>query len=390
MYIYYYAHAVEHGIKIGTTINYKDTISKYSRHGDKINEIIVVKCNNKSLDEILKKSFKLLNICVKIPNQATTEVYSMTHDQAIEILKYIEINNNISHEVIQNIISPISIWETKTVPLLFIKQRYGSSIIPYKYQRDPDIIHSDEIGIYIKSKYMERYFNLSNIVLCKSDIDDQYEIIDGNHRCLAISRINTTHPCLLRTIQITIYNIQLTPVELMDIFRDLNQAKPMSEIYIRDNYIESYRAKIIHRLLERYPECISNISFISYSTQISIEKINSFITSNVIVSLVKSRKIEGRGYEELLQIIINTNNILCSILDIEESIEEKYTTIQLINGNKKLTLQSFTKVYESICKMQVTHNKTRKKIDYRFMIGLVPQLDIIDIIDNIRIHYDNV
>jgi hypothetical protein len=237
---------------------------------------------------------------------------------------------------------------------------------------------------------MERHFNLSMIVLCKSTVDDQYEIIDGNHRCLAISQIPAGHPCLARDIQLTIYNETLTPLELMDIFRDLNQAKPMSDIYIKDNYIESYRAKITQQLLEIYPNCISHVQYITYSHQISIEKIKSFVTSNVIVSLIKSRIIEGRGYEELLQYIININNTLNLIIDTEESIEEKHTSIQLINGNKKLTIQSFSKAYEVISKSKQLQIKTRKKIERRFVLGLLPQLEIADMLDNIRLHYDNV
>ena len=390
MSIYYYAHAVEHGVKIGTTINYKVTLSTYSRHGDKINELAVCKCTNKSIDAHLKDYLKRLNTNVKIEGQSSTEVYAITHEQACEIIKYIQINNNISFEVVQNIIAPVAIYEVKTVPMLYIKQKYGSQIIPYKYQRDPDIVHSEEINTYIKLKYMERHFNLSMIVLCKSTIADQYEIIDGNHRCLAISQIPLGHPCLARGIQLTIYNETLTPLELMDIFRDLNQAKPMSDIYIKDNYIESYRVKIIQQLLEIYPNCISNISYITYSNQIPVEKVKSFVTSDIIVSLIKSRVIEGRGYEELLQYIININNVLNLIIDTEESIEEKHIAIQLINNNKKLTLQSFSKAYELISKAKQAQIKARKKIEHRFVLGLLPQLELIDMLDNIRMHYDNV
>lgn len=387
--IYYYAHAVEHGVKIGTTINYKATLSTYSRHGDKITEIAVGKCTNKSIDSHLKEYLKRLNTNVKIDMQSSTEVYAITHEQASEIISYIQRNNSIKFEVVQNIISPVSMYEVKTVPMLYIKQRYGSQIIPYKYQRDPDIVHSEEINIYIKLKYMERHFNLSMIVLCKSVVDDQYEIIDGNHRCLAISQIPAGHPCLARGIQLTIYNEQLTPLELMDIFRDLNQAKPMSDIYIKDNYIESYRTKIIERLNMSFPNCLSYMQLITYSHQMSIEKIKSFVTSDVIVSLVKSRIIEGRGYEELLQYIININNILCAILESDGSIEEKHTSMQLINGNKKLTLQSFTKAYELIAK-RIVSVCARRKTNSMFVLGLLPQLELIDMLDNIRLHYDNV
>ena len=118
-----YAHAVESGVKIGWSTNYKNRMRSYTSHGDNIRELATCHASIE-YDQVIKRALIDLGRQVKIPDQeSSTEVYNITGTQAIEILNYLNNKKTINAQIIANIIMPESIWSIEKISLLEIKKQ---------------------------------------------------------------------------------------------------------------------------------------------------------------------------------------------------------------------------------------------------------------------------
>ena len=380
-----YAHAVESGVKIGWSTDYKKRLRTYMSHGDIIRELAT--CNAAiEFDQLIKKALINLGRQVKIVGQESTEVYSLTHAQAVEILNYLGSKKTITPQIIANIIMPESIWSIEKISLADIKKQYGSQMIPFKFQRDPTIKHTEEIRDYIITCYMEPWFRIPEITLCKHD--QVYEILDGNHRCIAISQIPEDHPALSLMINCARASY-LTEAEKIRVFRDLNKSKPMPDIYVKDNYCTYYVDKVITALVTKYGEVIREKPKIAGAVPF-VDRIRQFITSENIITLINSGDIDGIGYRELYNYIIHVNDMVLSVYNFaaadgkdsgKESNKAEYIAICEING-AAYPIRDFT---EAITDINRTINK---KIKSKFMLNLVPKTRIIDIKARIEANYE--
>lgn len=376
-----YAHAVESGVKIGWSTNYKNRMRSYTSHGDNIRELATCHASIE-YDRVIKRALIDLGRQVKIPDQeSSTEVYNITGTQAIEILNYLNNKKTINAQIIANIIMPESIWSIEKISLLEIKKQYGNQLIPFKFQRDPTLKHTEEIRDYITSCYMEAWFRIPEITLCR--LDQRYEILDGNHRCLAISQIPDDHPALSLVINCA-KAIRLNESEKIRVFRDLNKSKPMPDIYVKDNYCTYYVDKILTSLITKYGEVITERSKIT-SGRPFVEHIRQFVTNENIITLINNGDICGIGYRELYNYIVYLNDLVLSVYnfvsDAESPQPAEYKAMCELNG----AVYSIKEFNEVIADM---NRVVGKKIKHKFILNVVPRLRLIDIKPRINSMYE--
>ena len=376
-----YAHAVESGIKIGWSTNYKNRMRSYASHGDNIRELATCRVTIE-YDQIIKRALIGLGRQVKIPGQeSSTEVYQITDAQAIEILNYLNNKKTISAQIIANIIMPESIWSIEKISLLEIKKQYGNQLIPFKFQRDPTLKHTEEIRNYITGCYMEAWFRIPEITLCR--LDQQYEILDGNHRCIAISQIPDDHPALSLVINCAKAS-KLTESEKIRVFRDLNKSKPMPDIYVKDNYCAYYVDKILTALITKYGEVINERPKIT-SARPFAERIQQFVTNENIIKLINNGDICGIGYRELYNYIVYLNDLVLSVYnfvsDVESQQPVEYKAMCELNG-AVYSIKEFNEVIDDINRL------VDKKIKHKFILNVVPRLRLIDIKPRINSMYE--
>ena len=377
-----YAHVVESGIKIGWSTNYKSRLASYKSHGDVIRELATC-CTTIEYDRVIKHALVDLGKQVKIAGQeSSTEVYKLTATQAIEIVNYLGSKKTITMQIIANIIMPESIWTIEKISLLEIKKQYGNQLIPFKFQRDPTLKHTEEIRDYITSCYMEAWFRIPEITLCK--LDQVYEILDGNHRCIAISQIPDDHPALSLVINCAKAS-KLTEPEKIRVFRDLNKSKPMPDIYVKDNYCTYYADKILTACIARYGEVINEKPKIIGGRAFS-ERIEQFVTSENIILLINTGDICGIGYRELFNYVVQLNDLVLSVYNFvadeqQESGKAEHKALCEING-ANYPIKEFNDVMADVNRV------IGKKIKHKFMLNLVPKLKLIEIKPRISSMYE--
>jgi hypothetical protein len=380
-----YAHLVESGVKIGWSTDYKQRKRSYMSHGDIIREIALATADQK-YDQIIKLA--LADQRIKINDQSSTEVYQITDTQAKEILTYLHKNKTINARIITNILSPGSAWCIEKIKLADIKTKYGNLLIPFKFQREPTIKHIDEIRDYILTCYMEPWFRIPEVTFCHDAKSEVREILDGNHRCLAISQLPADHPAL--SMYVNCSTALLTDVEKIRVFRDLNKSKPMPDIYVRDNYIAYYTEKVTTLIATRYGAAVTEKS--KLSAKPFVEKITEFINSENIILLINLNEISGIGYRELYTWIVSLNDLLIQVYNFVNEAPESH----------QLTGLDCQTVWQAICELNTAsyplkdfnealveiNRGINKKIKHKFLLNLLPKLKIIDIKPRIQACYE--
>jgi hypothetical protein len=367
-----YAHQVDAGIKIGWTTNYKQRCKTYASHGDTIQEIAVCRTATIEHDTIIKKALVNLGRQVKIADQSSTEVYQLSAAQARDIVAYLSLRGVISEQIIANILAPESVWQVEKITLRDIKRQYGGQLVPFKFQRDPTIKHTEEIREYIMTCYMEPWFRIPEITLCRLD-DMRSEILDGNHRCIAVSQIPDDHPALSLSISCC-RAVRLTEPEKIRVFRDLNKSKPMPDIYVKENYIEYYTGKVNAQLIARYgPEINTPRPF--------SDRVAQFITSENIISLINTGDIQGIGYRELYNYIVQLNDLVLSVYNYVAQHDDVYKAMCEINRGP-IILKDFKEAAAEL------ERSAGKKIKHKFILNLVPRVKLVELKAHVHSMYE--
>jgi len=304
-----YSHKVELGIKIGYSSNYKSRLSQYTSHGDIIKEIKVVNIISKDIDDTIKKYLYKLGLNVIIPNQSSTEVYNIDEKRASLLLDYIENNNNIQFGNVEQICLR-DIWTQENVELLKFRSLYAGYYVDFPYQRPIDEKHATNISNYIMNEYNTVCYNLQPITVLLTK-NNKYEIVDGAHRTKAILDIPEGHPSLYSTILVTTCNVILDENRRINIFRNINNCKPMADIFVRDNYLTKLSDYLKTELRKTYNfDCVLDVKRNSATEYITCSEIDDFTTNKNITDLLKLNMVKGLDYKEFLDLLVNTNNTL--------------------------------------------------------------------------------
>jgi hypothetical protein len=236
--------------------------------------------------------------------------------------------------------------------LLDIKNMYGSKIIRYRHQRPIITEHILEIKEYIETSYNKKEFYLPPITLVPNN-NDQFEIIDGLHRCAAIAeKINEYHPCLNSTTYIIYINIKADTISAMQLFMNINKAKPMPRLYFEDDYIKKLETNTILRLKKVYgSDIINDTDKYVLSSKLNKYKLSEIINTEFIEKLIINNEITGLDNNEIYKIIKKTNNIAINYINT-------YMELDIFSQFEKLNNKNKVDLAEFINKVIQTYNRT--------------------------------
>jgi hypothetical protein len=237
--------------------------------------------------------------------------------------------------------------------LLDIKNMYGSKIIRYRHQRPLVSDHATELKEYIETTYNKDEFYLPPIVLVPND-NDQYEIIDGIHRCVAIAeKINEKHPCMNTHIYVIYKNIQANTHAAMKLFMNINKARPMPRLYFEENYIKKIYKNTETSIKYIYGSSIindkENCTKCDISSKLNYYKLDEIINTNNIELLIINNDITGLDNNEIFKLIQKTNNSIIEKINFHMQIDV-FNTFDSLTNNHKIKLVNF------INKVLITHN----------------------------------
>ena len=234
--------------------------------------------------------------------------------------------------------------------LLDIKNMYGSKIIRYRHQRPIVTEHILDIKEYIENTYDKKEFYLPPIVLVPND-NDQYEIIDGLHRCVSIAeKINEKHPSLSKPIYIIYKDVQASTIAAMKLFMNINKARPMPRLYFEENYIDKLQDKTKKTLKVLYGSDIINASdkYIMTS-KFNQYKLDEIINDKHIEKLIIDNVITGLNNNEISKLIKNKNNSAVDYINVYMEMDV-FNNFDSLSNNNKVTLSNF------INRVLYTHN----------------------------------
>lgn len=311
-----YVHKVDRGIKIGYATDYEKRKKQHATHGDTIVELGLYEFNSKKLDDDLKSILHKMGKNVVIPGQSSTEVYDLASHEAKAICSYIQTHQKVSREIIESILNPTPKFAMSIQTLGEFKLKYGNTYVPFRHQRPAQEKQVKILYEYITNSYMQDTFYLTPIILVKNK-NEQYEIIDGNHRSIAISRIPLGHPSLKQSIHINIKESETDDKSMIQMFRNINSAVPMSQLYIADDYIEDMVKFTSEQLNKIYPGNVvrDDEKVIAFQSYINVAKIAELITRDNINNLIQNERIKGIEQTDILHFVKDLNTIAYNNLE---------------------------------------------------------------------------
>jgi len=95
----------------------------------------------------------------------------------------------------------------------------------WEYNRPPDLTRCTDIAYYYTTKPMETMFYLAF-----NHRKNHFDVLDGIHRYTALKMIGAA-PALIEPV---LLNIRFNATDLVEVFKSLNKANPVPELYVRD------------------------------------------------------------------------------------------------------------------------------------------------------------
>jgi hypothetical protein len=274
-----------HGVKIGWSDDIDKRLSSHRSSGATMKLLNTIEYDDKKMDEKLKKIMKSLKLQVSVPdNKQSTEVYSITAENAARLFEYIKTTRDITKQYVEDLVAGRDDEIHTQLSYEQIRNYFGSRYHTPEYQRAVDSEHVEEIKTYIMENYNSRSFYLPPILLSRNlEDDERYSIIDGQHRCAAIYRIPKGHDCLKKMLHVSIFPY-LPMSKQIHLFKSVNSCKPMPTIYIAENYRDAVKKDVIKELTTKYHGQIDfDTNF--YETLFSDETLNKLIDDDIIQDL---------------------------------------------------------------------------------------------------------
>lgn len=177
--------------------------------------------------------------------------YGLTIKEVHAIFTYIETHRGITPDIIRNILIPDIRSKSYERTLYTIKHQWNrNELVKFRYQRKEIPEQIEQIKTYILENYMMPSFSLNTLLVCKND-NGIYEILDGMHRCLAISQIPDDEPCLKQPIRIECHMCN-NIADKLRLFKSINLSKPIAHAEITEEEINHIRSEVKSMILTNY------------------------------------------------------------------------------------------------------------------------------------------
>jgi hypothetical protein len=279
--------------------------------------------------------------------------------------------------------------------------------LPYSLQRNLDKKHIKDIKDYIEANYDKPHFDFNTILVCQT-ASNKFDIIDGMHRSYAVLSITNPHILNNTTLHIR-EKPYLNDDDRKTLFQHVNLNKPMQQIFIDDNYIETLYDKTLTLFKTTYGEkCIGKLY-----PNIPLASIRAFCSRENVLKFIKNEQYQYTDDSTtLFNILHNTNKKLTNLIQILVS-EDTNLDVEVfsvrwdhrINATTEIkkTKQLVSAIYgKSINKAAIRDaideiRKRRKKIVDRqityyepFCLGMsdLTIVQLIDTIDTLYLQFD--
>jgi hypothetical protein len=149
----------------------------------------------------------------------------------------------------------------------------------------------------------------------------------------------------------------------------------MPDIYVKENYIIYYTEKVNAQLVTRYgPE-------INAPPRVFAERVAQFITSENIIALINSGDIQGIGYRELYNYIIQLNDLVLSVYNYVAQHDDVHKAMCEINRGA-ITPKDFKEAAAEL------ERSAGKKIKHKFILNLVPRVKLAELKAHVHQMYE--
>ncbi len=379
---YLYSIRVSSGIKIGYASNVDRRLSQHKTLGEPVVLIKVIKIEDRSIDGTFKKILKKLDLVVSVSNNdQATEVYNLTEDQCIAILEYIDCHQSITEQAVKNIIDGKTEVYHTDITYGEICDSYGSKYKKPRFQREVSDIRVDNLKTFILENYQTKSFYLPPVILARLPEDNErYSIIDGQHRCAAISLIDRAHPCMANKLLVVIFPT-LTLADQLRLFRNINKSAPVPHLCLDKVYITDIMETLCTKITKEYGNVIKEgAKTTKFSSTLHTKTLDEFVTEENINKLWNQEILEAVNVDDIFEFLKDLNdNIRVKMIHIAGDplilqSDSKYTNMKallpffkMINGNLKESTE------KDLLKAITEIRKQKKK----FVLGLirVPILD---------------
>lgn len=257
--------------------------------------------------------------------------------------------------------------------LLDIKNMYGSKIIRYRHQRPIVNEHILDIKEYIEEFYDKKEFYLPPIVLVANN-NDQYEIIDGLHRCVSIAeKINEKHPCMNTYIYIIYKDIMAESTDAIKLFMNINKARPMPRLYFEPDYINKIYSDTVRSLDIIYDDIIINSNRNIISSKINKYKLDEIINAENIEKLIINGDITGLDNNEIFKLIRKCNDY--AIDDINRYMNlSVFDNFDSLNNTNKIKLVDFINTIIHMYNKTININAERNNLKASTILPIISSI----------------
>lgn len=336
--------------KIGYTTDIKGRIKEYNSQGNQIDLITTLPVEDKEIDGILKSTLHDLQYNVKLPNNASTEIYDLTPKQIEALIKHLTKYKTITKGDIIHLLNTPEIFTRRFTIESFLRE-FGLHYTHFEHQRDKDQSHVSGIREYIEKNYNSHTFHLGTIYAVKVG-DKKYVIIDGMHRIEAMRQITPNHPAIKNTPVFIEQNEALhNEADCIHAFQTRNKNKQIDGIFIKDSYMDDVHNYIYQQLLTRYKTEDPKGRTIKYyhisntvvnknmHHIIDLDYIKNFITKDQIYALKQHGYITNYEKQEILCLIDQINNMILDFIkstykDWETPFDYRYVDYDLEDETK--------------------------------------------------------
>mgnify|MGYP003450019873 FL=1 len=320
--------------KIDYTTDIKGRIKDYNSQGNQIDLIIALPVEDKEIDGILKSTLYELQYNVKLPNNASTEIYDLTPKQVNALIEHLTKYKTIAKSDIIRLLNTPEIFTRRFTIESFLRE-FGLHYTHFEHQRDKDQSHVSNIREYIEKNYLSHTFHLGAIYAVKV-ADKKYVIIDGMHRIEAMRQITPNHPAIKNTLIFVEQNEALhNEADCIHAFQTRNKNKQIDGIFIKDSYMDDMHNYIYQQLLARYKTEDAKGRTVKYyhisntvvnknmHHIIDLDYIKKFITKDQIYALKQHGYIANYEKQDILCLVDQINNM---ILDFIKSTYDDWET----------------------------------------------------------------
>lgn len=314
-----------------------------------------------TLNEIQQSSEGTNTMIIDLLSPGEKGGYDLTEKDVSAILNHIKVNKTITNFAIKAILSPELNESVEIRPLVVIKHAIETrKLVKFKHQREENKEHIDSIKKYILNSYTSNSFTLSSLHVCKNEYGAE-EVIDGMHRCKAISQIDDDEPCMRHNIVVTIHPC-ISMTDKLTLFKSLNKAKSIDKFDFEEEELKRMRDEVKQKFLAIYRNSIyDTVKKSEYYDRICINDLFEIVTTAELNKMSDREYIKDFTSDEICQFLQKLNNHLlqkfhaihpslfisrCTLTP--EQIQAAYVICNKINNTNKYSSVMFNLFVNSV------------------------------------------